>query len=259
MAEVTLASGWARDENLIAASVADVVDALYVIAGDAVPFGRLPRKWGRYATQFPRWSAVADQNLGALLSLPGIGESAVRALITTARESVQAAQTSPSAEQISAATAVEALLNRLDHFDRTVLAGRHWTWQPTPVRLLAPSLGCAEASISRNTPRARQRFAELVDDPAHRAVTQYASQLRQRLGSYTTLAAANQVLTDMGMPPASTTAHVLLDIAGPYALDNGWVQNTAEDGKARAAAAIDAVFAAHPAVPPQRLDRKSVV
>ena len=107
-AEVTLASGWARDENLVAASVADVVDGLYVIAGEAVPFGRLPRKWGRYASQFPRWSAVADQNLGSLLSLPGIGESAVRALITTARESVRAARTSPTAEEISAADAVEA-------------------------------------------------------------------------------------------------------------------------------------------------------
>ncbi|KGI66088.1 hypothetical protein MJO55_28870 (plasmid) [Mycolicibacterium rufum] len=253
LSEVALTRGWERDEDLVAASLADVVSGLNVIAGEAIHFARLPRKWGRHATRVQRWADIADESLGSLLALPGIGESAVRALITTARESVRAARTSPNAEEISAADAVEALLSRLDDFDRTVLAGRQWTWHPTPTRLLAPTLGCSEASISRNTPRARQRFAELVDDPAHRAVTQHASHLRQRLGIYTTLADAQDALTSMGVPPASTAAHVLLDIAGPYALEQGWVQNSAEGGKSRAAAAIDSLFTDHPAVPPQRL------
>lgn len=253
LSEVALTRGWERDEDLVAASLADVVDGLNVIAGEAIPFARLPRKWGRHATHVQRWADIADESLGSLLALPGIGESAVRALITTARESVRAARTSPSVEEISAADAVEALLRRLDDFDRTVLAGRQWTWHPTPTRLLAPTLGCSEASISRNTPRARQRFAELVDDPAHRAVTQHASYLRQRLGIYTTLADAQDALTSMGVPPASTAAHVLLDIAGPYALEQGWVQNSAEGGKSRVAAAIDSLFTDHPAVAPQRL------
>ncbi|MGJ6127290.1 hypothetical protein QN239_32445 [Mycolicibacterium sp. Y3] len=252
-AEPAMKGRWQRDEQLIAASVSDFVAEFNSVAALQIPYARLPRRWSPYAEEFPRWSDIADQTIESLLGRPKLGETAIGALIDIARESVRAHLDNPASDQTCAAQAIATLLARLDESDRALLVGRHWTWSPTPLPTLADQLHRSQASISRNTPRAHRRFRELLSDPAHHAVTQYAGRLREHLGPYTRLAAAEVEITQLGLTPDTVAAHVLLDIAGPYTLHQGWIQNLAIDGKARVAAAVDALFAYHPAAQPHLL------
>lgn len=253
-AALKLSGSWWRDEDLISAQVADFVAGINSIAQLSIPYARLPRRWGAHAQHFPRWADVAGQTLQSLLDRPKLGESAIRALIDVAREAVSATCQRADYETVTVAEAVAALLDRLDDFDRGILSGRWWTWRPTPLHTLSSQLGRSQAGISRNAPRARRRFEELAADPAHAAVLRHAATLRQRLGPYTPLAAVEDEIRKLDLAPDSVTAHLLLDLAGPYTLDSArWVQNTAVEGKVRATEAVDAVFAEQPAPAPQLL------
>ncbi|CAA0127295.1 Uncharacterised protein [Mycolicibacterium vanbaalenii] len=239
-----LDADWWRDQTILAAQLRDLVEGFDSIASFAVPYARLPRRLGAYAEEFPRWADFASQTPQALLLRPKLGGSAVRALIETAAEAVRVHRETVAAGKAGAAAAVARLVGQLDDFDREILAAQDWTLDPVPQRVIAERLGVHPVSVSRNLPRARARFAEMLADPAHQEVVEHASELRRRLGPYLPAEAAALDLRRLGVDPSSQAGQVLLHIAGPYARRDDWLESTATaaGGRARALAAVGAVF-----------------
>ena len=125
-----------------------------------------PRRFGAYAREFPRWIDIASQTAQALLLRPKLGASAIRALIETAREAVRINQDTIAAGRVGATAAVARLIGQLSEFDRAILSAQVWALEPVPQHAIADRLGVHPVSVSRNLPRARARFAELLTDPA---------------------------------------------------------------------------------------------
>ena len=97
---------WWRTEAILVAQLRDLVPGLDTIGSFAVPYARLPRRLGAYAEEFPRWADFAGQTPQALLLRPKLGDSAVRALIGTAREVVRVSQDTIAAARVGAEAAV---------------------------------------------------------------------------------------------------------------------------------------------------------
>ena len=192
---------------------------------------------------------MADQTPQMLLLRPKLGAAAVRALIEAAQRVVQVRRDTITAGRVGADAAVARLVGQLDDFDRAILADQVWALDPIPQHAVAERLGVHAASVGRNLRRARARFTELLDDPAHQEVGEHAEQVRQRLGPYLPVGAADLELRRLGVDPASQAAAVLLHIAGPYARRGGWMEDVSTPGGSRAqvAAAVDAVFDAQAA------------
>jgi hypothetical protein len=231
---------WWRDPTLLRSRVRDLVAGFDTIGSFSIPYARLPRRLGTYAEEFPRWADVGDQTPEALLLRPKLGEAAVRALIEAAQHSVQVRRDTVAAGPVGADAAVARLVGELDDFDREILAGQVWASEPIPQHALADRLGVNPVSVSRNLPRARARFAELLSDPAHHEVGEHAERIRQRLGPCLPVDVAELELRRLSLDPASQTAAVLLRVAGPYTRRGGWMDT--DGSHARALAAVEAVF-----------------
>ncbi|WP_286131911.1 hypothetical protein [Mycobacterium sp. IS-1556] len=244
-----LDSDWWRNPAILSTRLRDLVPDFDSISSFTIPYARLPRRLGAYAEDFPRWADVADQTPQALLLRPKLGAAAVRALIEAAQRAVQVRRDTIAAGRVGADAAVARLVSQLDDFDRTILAAQVWALEPIPRHVVAERLGVHAVSVGRNLRRARARFAELLSDPAHQEVGEHAAQVRQRLGPYLPVEAADLDLHRLGVDPTSQTAAVLLHIAGPYARRGGWLEDVSTPGgsRARVAAAVDAVFNAQAA------------
>jgi hypothetical protein len=121
-----------------------------------------------------RRSDVAGQTPQAMLSLPKVGDGAVRALVQAAQEAVKTHRDAAAAGGVGAEAAIARLLGQLDDFDRAILSARVWAPHPQSQRVLAERLGVNPVSVQRNQPRAQARFAELLADPAHQEVSAHA-------------------------------------------------------------------------------------
>ena len=141
-----------------------------------------------------------------LLLRPKLGAAAVRALIEAAQRVVQVRRDTITAGRVGADAAVARLVGQLDDFDRAILADQVWALDPIPQHAVAERLGVHAASVGRNLRRARARFTELLDDPAHQEVGEHAEQVRQRLGPYLPVGAADLELRRLGVDPASQAA-----------------------------------------------------
>jgi hypothetical protein len=187
------------------------------------------------------WSDLASETISSLVNRPKGGIGTVRAIVIAAREAVSLARcTTDDGEDAAAAT--RRLLDRLTGYDYTVLTARGWALQPQTVRVTATELGVAPVNVQRNQPRADRRFRELVADPAHGAVVDYAEQLRRRLGPLTRQHTAERALKDLGLDLATDAGQMLLHLAGPYCCKDTWLQDTAADGLATAIATLDAAL-----------------
>ena len=235
---------WWCAEEILGARLSDQVAGLDSIGSLAIPYARLPRRLGIYAEEFPRWVNVADQTPQELLDRPKLGVAAVGALIEAAHAAVRASQSAAVEGAVGAEAAVARLVASLDDYDKAILSELVWAPDPPTQHAVAERLGVHPASVQRNLPRARARFAELLADPVHREVSDHADAIRRRLGPYLPVGVVEAELRHLGVEPSSRTAQVLLHVAGPYKCCGQWVENTATGcgGRAQAKAALDAVF-----------------
>ena len=243
-ADVSLSSDWDRTEAIIGAPLRELITGLDDVASFAIPYARLPRRLSTHAADLPRWADVANQTPQALLARPRLGAAAVRALIDAGRAAVSVHRDTVATGKVGATAAVTRMVKQLNDFDQKILSAHVWARDPTPRRVLAVQLGVHQASVTRNIPRARARFAELMADPAHHEVTEHAQALRRRLGPYLPAEVLDVELRRLGLDPSGQTAQVLLYVAGPYAAREDWTEDISVPGGGRAQArkAIDAVF-----------------
>lgn len=220
------------------------------VGGLAIPYARLPlRVHKAYSDAFSCWADIGDESVESLLSRRGVGDVAVRALVQAARDAVAAHRdlAARNGSQVAAAAAVRRLLDALGESDRVILSARLWGTRPLSQREVAERLGISSKSVERNQPRMEARFAELLAEPTHHIVSEYAEQLRRRLGPYAPAQIVADELCSLDVGPSTETARVLLHLAGPYAQRAGWFANTTTGGRREVLAAIDAVFARDPA------------
>ena len=249
-----LGPGWDRTETILGTRVRDLVAGFDSIGPFAIPYARLPRRLGAYAEQFPRWADVAGETPQKLLSRPKLGAAAVAALLRAAHDAVHAHAQAATAGQVTAEEAVNSVLNRLSDFDRALLAGRRWTTPPVAMTALAQQLAVAPATLSRNLPRADRRLDELLSDPIHGEVREYATQIVCQLGPLVPDDLAAAALRGLHLHPASEVARFLLFVAGPYQpCGNGWTENAGSGGYERVRTVVDDVFARTPAPSPEAL------
>ena len=90
--------------------------------------------------------------------------------------------------------------------------------------------------------RAYGRFRELLADPAHAAVVDYAEGLRLTTRPLTRKDTAEQALKELGLDLATDAGQMLLHLAGPYSCKDTWLENSAAEGLATAGATLDAAF-----------------
>ena len=237
-----LEADWWRNPAVLGARLSDLVAGLESVGSSPIPYARLPRRLGIYAGEFPRWADVAGQTPQGLLARPKLGAAAVGALIAAAKDAVRTNEDAASGA-VGADAAVARLVAALADYDRVLLSELVWAPDPSPQHAVAERLGVHPASVHRNLPRARARFAELLADPAHGEVEEHADTIRLRLGPYLPASDLEAELHRLGVEPGSQTAQVLLHVAGPYRGCGQWVENTSGcGGRAQATAALDAVF-----------------
>jgi hypothetical protein len=173
----------ARCHTQADALIYELIDGLDDVAALAIPYGRLPRRaFNNYSAQFTCWSDLAGQTVSSLLSRPKAGEATVRALLAAAAHAVTAHRAAATRSHVGATKAVQRLVAQLDERDRLLLSARLWAPHPQRQRTLAHRLGVHNAWVQRNQPRAEARLADLVADPAHREVSEYAIELGRRFG-----------------------------------------------------------------------------
>ncbi|WP_222622169.1 hypothetical protein [Mycolicibacterium fluoranthenivorans] len=187
------------------------------------------------------WSDLASETISSLVNRPKGGIGTVRAIMIAAREAVATARRTTDAG-VDAAAATRRLLDRLTDYDYTVLTARGWALHPQTIPVTAAQLGVAPVNVQRNQPRAYRRFRELLAEPAHAAVVDYAEDLRRRLGPLTRTHIAEHALKDLGLDLRSDAGQMLLHLAGPYSYKDTWLENADADGLAIACAALDAAL-----------------
>lgn len=220
--------------------LAQLVDGLDEIAGNPIPYARLPKLvHSLFAGHLNTWGDIATRSLGDLQADRRV--ATVRALVQAAREDVTASR---AATTCTAPDAAERLLERLGDTDRTILSGRYWTQQPLTKVDVAKRIGVNATWVLRNEPKAMARFVELVEDPVHRQLVHYAEDLRRRLGPYAPPQSVRTELRRLDVDPAGLPAQLLLYVAGPYRRqpDDQWFEDTSVNGRTRATHALDAVF-----------------
>jgi hypothetical protein len=229
------------------ALICALIDGLDDVATLPIPYGRLPRRaYNNYSAQFTCWSDIAGQTVSSLLSRPKAGEATVRALLAAATDAVAAYRAAATHRRVGA-TKVQRLVSQIDERDRLLLSARLWAPHPQTQRTLAHRLGVHNAWVQRNQPRAQARLADLVADPAHREVSDYAIELGRRLGPLVPQDVVAAQLCRLEVNPSSDPAQVRLYLAGPYVRRGKWFENTTAAGEQLAAAAIDAVLDRCPA------------
>ena len=232
---------WKAVQGATSIPIGDLVDGLDAIADQPIPYGWLPgRARTYYSDQLSTWSDLAAETIDSLLDRPRSGISTVRAIVTAAREAATAARTAPLDDTADAVTATRRLLDRFTDFDYTLLSLRRWPLHPQSTREIARHLGVAPVNVQRNHPRAYRRFTDLLATPAHSAVTDYAHQLRRRLGPLTTEQAARQALHDLGLELDTDAGQMLLHLAGPYTPTGPWLE--AAGGLDAATAVLETVL-----------------
>ncbi|WP_454232487.1 hypothetical protein [Mycolicibacterium fortuitum] len=102
--------------------------------------------------------------------------------------------------------------------------------------------------MQRHEPKARARFAALLQDPVHAEVGEHAAALRQRLGISAPQGDVVDELLRLGLDPASQEAQVLLHLAGPYVLAQDWFDNVAAGGSTAVDQIINDLLMRHGAV-----------
>lgn len=233
---------WQDIQDLTETPVGELIDGLDEIAEQAIPYGWLPgRAHTFYGARLATWSDLAGETISSLVNLPKGGIGTVRAIMIAARDAVSVAR-SRTGDGVDAAAATRRLLDRLTGYDYTVLSMRGWALHPQTTRVTAAELGVAPVNVQRNQPRADRRFRELLADPAHAAVIDYAEQLRQRLGPLTRQHTAERALNDLGLDLATDAGQMLLHLAGPYCYKDAWLQDITADGLATAGATVDAAL-----------------
>ena len=248
-ATAVLPDDWARDATVLTTAVRDLVKNMDTIASFTIPFARLPRRFSRYADQFAQWGDVADQTPRSLLQLPRLGEAAVAAVIEGAAEAVRTTHEVKTRGPMGAGPATALMVGRLDQYDRAVLADRVWALRRGPLQAIADQLGVDPSSVTRGVPAALARLRELLTDPIHEEVLTHVETLRRRIGPLVTPDALDVEFCRLGVEPGSSTAELLLYVAGPYALRGTWIEVLTVDGGGHQMiqATIDGVFAEHPA------------
>lgn len=228
----------ARLSELEAVRVNELIEGIEEIADLAIPYARLPqRASSAFAATFTTWSEFAAQTVGSLLATPRAGEATVRALLVAAHEAVMRARS--AGERVGAAACVGHLLARLDDRDVVMLRMRSWSTPPTSRPIVAEHLGTYTGWVQRHEPKARARFAALLQDPVHAEVGEHAAALRQRLGISAPQEDVVDELLRLGLDPASQEAQVLLHLAGPYVLAQDWFDNVAAGGSTAVDQVVD--------------------
>jgi hypothetical protein len=234
------ATWWQDIQDLTETPIRELIDGLDDIAEQAIPYGWLPgRARTFYGAQLATWSDLAGESISSLVNRPKGGIGTVRAIVIAAREAVSVAR-SATDDGVDAAAATLRLLDRLTDYDHIVLSARGWALNPQTVRVTANQLGVAPVNVQRNQPRADRRFRELLAEPSHVAVVDFAEQLRRRLGPLTRKHTAERALKDLGLDLATDAGQMLLHLAGPYSCKDTWLEDTAADGLATAIATLDA-------------------
>jgi hypothetical protein len=237
--------------------IGELIDGLDDVATLAIRYGRLPRRaYNNYSAQFTCWSDIAGQTVSSLLSRPKAGEATVRALLAAAAGTVAAHRAAATRCRAGATKAVQRLVAQLDERDRVLLSARLWAPSPQSQRILAHRLGVHNAWVHRNQPRATARLADLVADPVHREVSEYAIELSRRLGPLAPEDLVVAELRRLEVNPSIEPAQVLLYLAGPYVRRGKWFENTTAAGQQLAAAAIDAVLDRCPAPSTESLTKE---
>lgn len=236
------AAWWHDIQDLTETPIGELIDGLDEIAEQAIPYGWLPgRAHTFYGAQLATWADLAGETISSLVNRPKGGIGTVRAITIAAREAVSLARCTTD-DGGDAASVARRLLDRLTGYDYTLLSTRGWALHPQTTRVTASQLGVAPVNVQRNQPRAYRRFRELLADPAHAAVVNYAQQLRQRLGPLTRNLTAERELNDLGLDLATDAGQMLLHIAGPYRCKDTWLEDTAAGGLATAIATLDAAL-----------------
>lgn len=234
---------WQQIQGLTETPIADLVDGLDEIAEQAIPYAWLPgRARTFYGQQFAIWSDLAGETVDSLVNRPKGGIGTVRAIVIAARDAVSIARSTLPGEDVDAATAIGRLLDRLADYDHQLLSARGWALDPQTIPVTARQLGVTRINVQRSQPRADGRFRELLADPAHAAVIDYAQQLRERLGPLTRQHTAERALNDLGLDLATDAGQLLLHLAGPYSRRDTWLQDTAAEGLRTASDTLDAAF-----------------
>lgn len=230
-----------------AAPIGELVAGLDTVGALAIPYARLPRRvHSAFAEEFVRWSDLAGQTVESLLSRRKAGASTVNALLAAAEDAVAGYRAAAQAPRVGAPTAVKQLLSQMSERDVAVLSAQVWPDQPQPQGVIADQLGVSKAWLTRNRRRIAARFAELLDEPAHCGVREFAGQLSSRVGSYASEQLVTEELQRLGIASIEdSAAKVLLYVSGPYRHSDGWFTNTATLGDRRAAEAVEAVFDVH--------------
>lgn len=235
------ATWWDTIQDRTDTPISDLIDGLDDVADQAIPYGWLPgRARTFYGPDFATWSDLAHHTITSLLDRPKGGLGTVRSILTAAHEAVAMARSTPAVDSADAATATRRLIDRLTAYDRSLLSTRRWPLRPTPTREVARQLGVAPVNVQRNHPRAYRQFTDLLADPAHAAVTDYAHDLRRRLGPLTDEHAAREALQDLGLDVDTDAGDMLLHLAGPYSPHGPWLETAG--GLEAATAAFETVL-----------------
>jgi hypothetical protein len=191
------------------ALICALIDGLDDVATLPIPYGRLPRRaYNNYSAQFTCWD-IDGQTVSSLLSRPKAAEATVRALLAAATDAVAAYRAAATHRRVGA-TKVQRLVSQIDERDRLLLSARLWAPHPQTQRTLAHRLGVHNAWVQRNQPRAEARLADLVADPAHREVSEYAIELGRRLGPLVPRDVVAAQLRRLEVNPSSDPAQVRL-------------------------------------------------
>ncbi len=221
-------------------AIGELVDGFAEIAGQAIPYAWLPgRARTFYGADFTTWSDLAGETIDTLVNRPKGGIGTVRAIAIAAREAVATVRATQDDEPLDAVTTISRLLDRLTAYDHGLLSARVWALNPLTIPATAHKLGATQVNVQRATPRAYRRLQDLLADPAHAAVSDYAEQLRQRLGPLTRENTAARALRDLGLDLASDAGQLLLHVAGPYTRRGAWLELADTDALRCAAERLD--------------------
>ena len=221
-------------------AIGELVDGFAEIADQAIPYAWLPgRARTFYGTDFSTWSDLASETIDTLVNRPKGGIGTVRAIVIAAHEAVATARATRDDEPLDAATTISRLLDRLTAYDHGLLSARVWTLNPLTIPVTAHQLGATQVNVQRATPRAYRRLQDLLTDPAHAAVGDYAEQLRHRLGPLTREHTAARALRDLGLDLTGDAGQLLLHVAGPYTRRDTWLEQADTDMLRTAAERLD--------------------
>lgn len=242
------ATWWDSIRDRVDTPLRDLVDGLDDIANQSLPYNWLPPRARTIFGPHLTWSALAEETINSLATRPPrTGLTVVRALVTTARDTVAAARSAPTGQPEDPQTAIRRMLERLPHHDYALLMARGWALRPTSIPVTARQLGVSAVHVQRQTPRAYARLHDLLAEPAHAIVGEYATALRARLGSLTQERTAGSELDDLGLDIATDSGQLLLHLAGPFTPNGIWLESATGPTLIAALAALDDVVAEHKA------------